>query len=202
MKKIYLTALLIIGLVFSSNAQSSYWTINWDMSAGMGETGDFVNTFNFRGMSFDGRGFINSNVTIGGFLEWVTLYEKESNLPPYEFGSEDVGGSISGTQSRYLNVFPILVTSHYYFDTGSDTKPYVGIGLGGVYVESRLDLGMNYFYEDTFGFAAMPEVGVYVPFGYSGTGLNLAVRYLYGSAAGDLDTLSMFSFAVGFGFMQ
>ncbi len=203
MKKIYLAALLFIGLIVSGNAQTSYWSLNWDISKGIGDTGDYIENVNFRGLSFDGRFFVNEAVTVGGFMAWYTLYDKMTDQPPIEFDNGDgTAGAISGTQSRYLNVFPVLVNTHYYFDTGSNTKVYAGIGLGGVYTEQKTELGLMSIYSDSFAFGAQPEIGVFVPFKYSGTGLNLAVRYLYGSSAGDLDSLSMFSFAIGLGFMN
>lgn len=201
MKNIYLTALLFIGLIVSSNAQS-YWTVNWDISKGTGDTGNYVEGFNFRGMSLDGRGFVNENITVGGFFSWNTLYDKISDQAPFEFSGDGYTGNISGTQSNYLNIFPVLITGHYFFDTGGDIRPYFGIGLGSVYTEQRTDFGLNSFYADSWAFGAQPEIGVHVPFGLSGSGINLALRYLYGSSAGDLDSLSMFTFSVGFGFMN
>jgi len=96
----------------------------------------------------------------------------------------------------------VLINAHYYVDTGGDVKPYAGLGLGTVYTEQRVDVGLTSLYSDSWGFGVQPEVGVYIPFGYNGTGLNLAVRYLYGTSAGELDKLSTLSFAVGFGFMN
>jgi len=203
MKKIYLTALLIIGFIVSTNAQQFYWTTNWEISKGVGDTGDFIESVNFRGISFDGRYFINENVTVGGFVSWNALYDKLKNLPPIEFEDDGLVGHVSGTQVHYLNVFPILANMHYFFDADGKIKPYAGIGLGGVYVEQRNDIGFRSFNSDSFGFAAQPEIGVFIPFNsYSGTGINLAVRYLYGSSAGELKSLSMLNFAIGFGFMR
>ena len=201
MKNIYLTSLLLIGFIVSTNAQTSFWTINWDISKGTGDTGDYIESINYRGVSFDGRYFINENVTVGGFVSWYALTDKLKNQPPFEFSQDGTTGHISGTQVRYLNVLPVLINAHYYVETG-DVRPYVGIGLGSIYTEQRTDFGLNSFYADSWAFGAQPEIGIFVPFGYSGTGLNLALRYLYGSSAGDLDSLSMFSFAIGLGFMN
>lgn len=200
MKKIYITTVLLIGLMFNSNAQS-FWALNWDITKGAGGTGDFIGNVNFRGLSFDGRVFINDNISVGGQVGWKTMYEKLTDLPPIEIEEDGISGDISGTQMHYLNVFPALVTSHYYFDSGN-VKPYIGIGLGGVWVEQKNEIGLKSFYADSYAFGAQPEIGVFIPFGYSGTGLNLALRYLYGTSVGDLDSLSMFTFAIGIGFMN
>lgn len=203
MRKIYITAILLIGLTISSYAQSSYWSLNWDITKAAGDTGDYIGNINFRGVSFDGRAFINDNISIGGSVAWYTLYDKLSGLPPIEIDNGDgTAGHISGTQARYLNLVPVLINSHFYFDSGGDFKPYIGIGLGGIYTENRTEIGLSAFSSDSYAFGAQPEIGVYIPFGYSGTGLNLALRYLYGTSAGDLDSLSMFTFAIGIGFMN
>ncbi len=203
MKKIYITALLLIGMMISANAQHSYWSINWDIAQPMGDAGDFIGKTSFRGISADGRYFVDNKLSVGGFFGWNTLYDKLENQPPYEFQGEDGSiGHISGTQFRYLNVFPVLVTAHYYVETGGKIKPYAGMGIGTVYSEQRVDVGLSSIYSDSWAFGVQPEVGVYIPFGYNGTGINLAVRYLYGTSAGDLNQLSMLNFAIGFGFMN
>ena len=200
MRKIYITAVLLIGLAMNSNAQS-FWAFNWDMSKGSGDTGDFIGNFNFRGASLDGRYFVNDNISVGGHLGWNTLYEKLTDLPPIEIEKDGISGDISGTQRHYLNVFPVLATSHYYFDSGN-VKPYIGIGLGGVWVEQRNEIGLTAFKSDSFGFGVQPEVGVFIPIGLNSTGINLAMKYLYGTSAGDLDSLGMFNFSIGFAFMN
>ena len=200
MKKIFITAILLIGLAVNSSAQS-FWALNWDITKGTGETGDFIGNVNFRGLSFDGRVFINDNISVGGQVGWKTMYEKLTDLPPIEIEEDGISGDISGTQMHYLNVFPALVTSHYYFDSG-DVKPYIGIGLGGVWSEQRNDVGLRSFYADSFAFGVQPEIGVFVPVGFSSSGINLAARYLYGTSAGDLDSLGTFTFSIGFAFMN
>ncbi len=202
MKKIYLTALLLIGLIVGSNAQTAYMSLNWDITKTAGNTSDYIEEIGYRGASLELGYFIGDNITIGGFFAWYTLDDKIGDGVPYEFHDNGVTGHVSGTQARYLNIFPVLINSQYFIDSGSNFKPYVGFGMGSVYTEQRTDFGLNSFYADSWGFAAQPEIGAYIPFGYSGTGLNVALRYLYGSSAGELDSLSMFSFAIGFGFMN
>lgn len=201
-KKLYIAVLLLLGVVFTSSAQDSYWSANWDISMPVGSTGDYITNVNFRGFSMEGRFFVKKNITLGGFLGWNTLYDKVSDLPPREIEIDGGMGHISGTQLHYLNIVPVLATTHYYFDTKGDAKISIGTGIGGVYVEQRTDLGLKSYYSDSFAFAVQPELGVFLPMGYGGGGVNLAVRYLYGTSAGELESLSTVSFAIGFGFMN
>lgn len=200
MKKIFITIILFIGLAVNSNAQS-FWALNWDITKGTGETSDFIGNVNFRGLSIDGRVFVNDNVSFGGQVGWKTMYEKLTDLPPIEIEENGISGDISGTQMHYLNVFPALVTSHYYFDSGN-VKPYIGIGLGGVWIEQRNEIGLRSFYADSYAFGVQPEFGAFIPVGLNSSGINLAAKYLYGTSAGDLDSLGIFTFSIGFAFMN
>ena len=202
MKKIYITVLLVLGLIQFGNAQDSYWSANWDVSMGTGETGEFIENVNFRGFSVEGRFFVKSNFSIGGFLAWDNMYDKQDDLPPIEIEVGGKTGHISGTQLHYLNVVPVLATGHYYLDTKSDMKIYMGAGIGGVYLEQRSDIGLRSYYSDSFGFAVQPEIGTFIPVGYGGSGINFAVRYLYSPSAANLDSLSTLTFAIGFSFMN
>lgn len=202
MKKIYLVVLFVLGACGISNAQESYWAINWDISSAMGETGDFVGGVNFRGVSVEGRYFIKSDLTIGGSLGWNTLYEKQDDLPPIEIEVEDYDGHLSGTQLHYVNTVPVLFTSHYYMEGFGKGKVFLGAGIGGVYAEQRNDIGLRSYYSDSFGFAFQPEIGTMIPIGYAGSGLNVAFKYLYGTSAGELDSLSVLTLSVGFSFLN
>ncbi len=200
MKKIFITIILFIGLAVNSNAQS-FWALNWDITMGTGETSDFIGNVNFRGLSFDGRVFVNDNISVGGQIGWKTMYEKLTDLPPIEIEEDGISGDISGTQMHYLNVFPALITSHYYFDSGN-VKPYIGLGLGGVWIEQKNEIGLRSFYDDSYAFGVQPEIGAFIPIGLNSSGINLAAKYLFGTSAGDLDSIGIFTFSIGFAFMN
>ena len=214
MKKIFYTTIFFIGFIYISNAQEQiqrqrqeqqyYWSFNWEMSKALGDTKNFIESISFRGGSVEGRYFINeeATVTIGGYVALRTFYEKLSNEPPYEFELDDLEGDIYGEQILYLNTLPILANIHYYLSIGNDIKPYAGIGLGAIYSEQRTELGLKTIYADSWAIGAQPEIGIYIPVGELGSGLNLSAKYLYGSSAGDLDSLSMLTVAIGFGIMR
>lgn len=204
MKKVYILLLILCGTINYSFSQNSYWAINWDISTGLGETGDFVQNVNFRGFSVEGRSFINSNVSIGGFFAWDVLTDKVTDANPIPVTIEGTPGHISGTQVNYLNILPILFTSHYYFKSEGTKTPtfYVGGGIGGVFVKQRSDIGLRSYTDDSFGIGFQPEIGSHIPFGYSGSGMNVALRYLYSPSAASLDALSTLSLSVGFSFLN
>ena len=212
MKKTLLITLLFIGTILNSNAQESttkdrntfkyYWSFNWEISKGLGETKNFIEGISFRGGSVDGRYFIREKVTVGGFIALYTLYDESHNEPPYEIELDGLRGDILGTQVRYLNTLPVFANIHYYLNIGEDIKVYGGLGLGAIYVEQRTELGIKSIKEDSWTFGGQPEIGVYIKMGEQGSGINLSARYLYGSSVVDLNSISMLTFAIGFGIMQ
>jgi len=152
MKKIFITILLVAGLFATSYAQTSLWTVNWDIATGSGDTGDFIDKTSFGGFSIDGRYFVEENISIGGSMSWQSFNEIYDNLPPVELdGSNGITGHISGTQYRDSNIFPLLFTGQVYVDTGGDIMPYVGMGIGTIYLEERLDIGLVSFSDDSWG---------------------------------------------------
>lgn len=201
MKKIIITALLIVGFTISSNAQSSFWSINWPISTGIGSQKDFIGETSFRGIDVDGRSFVNDNISIGGNISWHVFKEVLRDLPPLEIEKDGIKGDISGTQYRYLNILPILANAHYYVDKSGDLNLYLGIGLGTVYVEERTDIGLTSFQNDSWRFGFQPEIGMFFPFGISTTGANVSLKYLYGTSSSDLNAISMLSLNIGIGFL-
>ena len=49
MKKLLVIAILFFGGIFTANAQyNSFWSFNWQMSQGVGETQEYINEFSPR----------------------------------------------------------------------------------------------------------------------------------------------------------
>ena len=203
MKKI-----LIIIAVFASTAsfaQQSFWSFNYEMSFAAGEQVDYIGDPSFRGWGIDGRGFLTQNISVGGSFSWEIFDQIYRNLPPTQLTdvTDNVNGSISGVQYRFINTLPILVNAHYYLGSNGAMRPYFGLGIGTAYFEQRTDIGLISITADGWGFALQPEVGVMIPFGLSGSGINIAGKFRYTTQSGDTTIpMSFFSLAVGFAFMN
>lgn len=204
MRKIIILTIILFGFIQNSQAQSNLWTVNWDISSAIGSTGDFIDKTGFGGFSIDGRHFIENNISIGGSFSWHVFHEIYGNLPPIEIEVVDgVGGHISGTQYRYANVLPLLVIGHLYVDTGESIKPYVGLGVGTVYMEERVEIGFVALQDNSWGLGIQPSIGAFIPFGVSSSGVNLAIKYTYGTNSGNIiDSVSLLTFSIGFGFLD
>ncbi len=139
------------------------------------------------------RWFFAEQASAGVFFNWNTFYEKLSG----EF--VDGTQTVSGTQERFINVFPILAEAHYYFaDDFSAIRPYVGAGIGTQFARQRTDMGIFRSDWDAWQFAVAPSAGVLFGTG-GGTNLNLAVRYYYAPRSGDLPSdISYLGVSLGF----
>jgi len=129
---------LIIGILFSTsvNAQSLF-SLNYTASFSLGETQKYINNPSFRGFSVDGRRFLGDRFTVGASFTWSTFYEKLSGA---SYTEENL--TVTGTQFRYLNVYPILFQAHYYI--GYDiNKPrlYMGGGIGPYVINQTTNIG-------------------------------------------------------------
>ena len=197
MKKIILYTTLLLGATLGYG-QSSLFHLTYDTGLPIAEAADYTANFSGRGMTFNGRAFINENVAIGGSWSWQVFREKTDEV--LRFPDGDTEFDVSGVQVRYINALPFLATFHYYSGFDGDTRPYVGLGIGAYRMLQRLEIGTIGLENNTWNFGFAPEVGVYIPMGLGNTGANLGIRYNYALSASDSPTYQYLNFFVGFGF--
>ena len=186
--------LLTLGLPGFSQG-GGIWNFQWTMGLPLGSTSDFVSNFSVRGFGIDGRGYVTDRITVGGRAAWQTFYEN------FDWVTEESGNfTINGYKRRYINAIPLTVNSHYYFGSGL-VLPYVGVGLGAYYIETRDFMGIYYLREKAWHFGVAPEVGIVVPFGNSNTGLNFAVKYNYAAKTKDTREISWLEIDLGIAYV-
>jgi len=189
--KYILTAIIAILLTTGSYTQSIY-TANYTMSFGSGETADFINSASFRGFTFEGRGFVSDEVSLGGLFTWSTFYEKLDGATV----SENTF-TLTGTQYRYINAFPLLFQAHYYLGTDEyEPRVYMGGGLGAYKINQRLNVGVWSLEERNWHFGLSPEVGLLLPVSMD-TQFNISFRYHYVFKAKDTIDHSWFGLSLG-----
>lgn len=189
----YIVTIIIALLISSASYSQSLYSMNYTMSFGSGETADFISSASFRGFTFEGRGFVSDQFSLGGLFTWSTFYEKlagESYTQGYT--------TITGTQYRYINAYPILFQAHWYSNDDSfEPRLYLGGGLGPYKIDQRLNAGVWTVQENNWHFGLSPEVGLLVPVSMS-TDLNVSFRYHYVFKAKDTTDHSWFGLSVGF----
>lgn len=198
MKKLkYISALaLLLTISIPGFSQGGgIWNFQWVMGLPVGSTTDFISQFSVRGFGVEGRGYVTDKLTIGGRAAWQTFYQNDGWITE-EF--EDA--TIHGYKRAYINAIPLTVNGHYYFGYGM-VLPYIGVGIGAYYIETRDFMGIYYLQEKAWHFGVAPEIGVVVPFGSSNTGINLAVKYNYAAKTKDTREISWFEIDLGISYV-
>ncbi len=174
MKKYILTAIVSVFAITAGYSQISLYTLDYTMGFGLGSTGDYIKKPSFRGLTFEGRGFVTDNISVGALFNWSTFYEaRENETYTHEYTT------ITGNQYRYINAFPMLAQVHYYFATDPHkTRVYAGTGIGTYKINQETDIGVWALAYNKWHFGFAPEVGVVLPVGYS-TMVNISVKYNY-----------------------
>jgi hypothetical protein len=171
----------------------NHLSIQYDMSFGTGDLGDYISAPSFRGASAQYRYAATDNILVGIDAAWNVFYEKR-NYDSYTSGTI----TLSGVQYRYQNQVPLLVAVDYVFMPDKDFQPYIGLGLGTMYSERNTQMGIWLLEENPWQFALKPEVGIMYKFAYSNA-IKLGVKY-YNGFGGDLGTQSYITVSLGVAF--
>jgi hypothetical protein len=111
--------------------------------------------------------------------------------------SEVDNGHVTGTQFRDINAVPILATVHRYFGDRYAWRPFVGGGIGVMYMNQRVDIGLFRVEKDHWAFAVAPEVGMQFPYDrFLGW---VSARWNYSAGTSTLPQQSYITFLIGFG---
>jgi hypothetical protein len=189
----YFITIIAAFLISAAAYSQAIYSLNYTMSFGVGETGDYIRSASFRGMTFEGRGFVTDQVTLGGLFNWATFYEK---LGGETFSLENT--TLTGTQYRYINAFPLLFQAHWYSnDDEFEPRLYLGGGLGAYKINQRTNIGVWSLEERNWHFGLSPEVGLLFPVSMD-TQFNISLRYHYVFKAKDTIDHSWFGLSVGF----
>lgn len=196
-KNLFLLAFLSLAFSSISLAQTNMFSFNYAISLPTGNTSDYIDQASGRGFVFEYQRFINSNFALGLELGHMTLYKREANKV-YTEGT----ASLSGVQYRYQYEYPILVTGNYYVVTGGPIRPYVGLGVGTVAHDRRIDMGI-FTSEDThWQFAIRPEAGLLIQPTSQSLGFKLGAKYYSSFESNDVAGQSHLGFNIGVVFIN
>jgi len=158
-KKSFLYLTMILVTIFSASdtrAREDWFLLTYDLSIPVGDTADFISDIGWRGVSIEGRSFVTDNFNTGFLLGWHNLYQQYSDAT-----TQVDNVTISGTQIRYIDFFPILLGINYhFFDRSYRIRPYVG-AKGGVYwVKQRVEIGfVDVIINKNWHLGVAPEAG-------------------------------------------
>lgn len=175
----------------SFSQQGNYMSVQYAVSFGTGDLGEYISKVSWRGALVEYRGAVANNIMVGFDLGWNVFYEKK-DYDTYTIGSE----SLSGIQYRNQNMVPILFAADYLIMNEGALKPYVGLGIGTMYAERATDMNLYRWTQNPWQFAMKGELGLLYEVSYS-SAIKFAVKYYNGFKTGSLDNQGYVSLSLG-----
>ncbi len=152
------------------SAQSNF-SVLYQVGIPMGALSEHTSQVSGRGMALEYQKYIKSNISVGLNFGYSVFYEK---MP---YGSYTSGtATLTGTQYRYNNLFPMSVVGQYHLNTSGSLRPYFGLGIGTIYDIRNTDMGLWTVEQNNWHFLLSPEAGI--SYKLSGqTALKLNAKY-------------------------
>ena len=177
-----LTGLLGLALSLGSVADAAgqmMYGASYGLSQSLSDTKDFADDFSFRNFSGEFRQMVGTGASFGASIAWNVFHEERIEATQLE----GLPVTASGLQFRTINTVPVLLTAHRYFGARRQPRAYVGVGAGLAYTKARVDMGILAVDDSSWDFAAVPEVGFFLPTGGSS---EIYVNAKYQWTSGDL----------------
>lgn len=200
-----LVALLSASVVMPDKAQAqllpdAYFNIDWQL--GMPLSNDFADDLSGWGMNLEGGYFLTDAITIGGFLNFQTSFEKFGRQT-LSFGD---GSALTTSQKHAIFQLPFGVSGRYNWRTERVVQPYVGMKLGASYAQISSYYYIYKQYDETWGFYLQPEAGLSLfPRPDMRFGFHAAIYFSYATNKGgvlnyEVDGLTNVGLRVGISF--
>jgi hypothetical protein len=179
MKKISVIFILLLLTGSAALAQDNITTVTYQASFSQGDFSDYIDETSWIGWGLEGRRFTSptSPLTVGFSFAWHVFDQKWTGTTELD------DGAVTGTQRRWVNSLPFLLTADYYLSRKNAIKPFIGLGAGAYYIVQRFDIGVWTSEKSNWHFGIAPEAGFQLPIGdFEGI---VAVRYHYAFEAGE-----------------
>ncbi|MCX6247351.1 MAG: hypothetical protein NTW10_06435 [Bacteroidetes bacterium] len=185
MKKIYLIIILVFFAMGVTRAQestslgykpSAYYTFSWNNTFTMGDFNKWVSQPSMAGFDIGGRYLLPIKGLTAGFnISWQRVSKQYDNQT---FTVPDKGIAITATNYRFTWMVPFQAVIAYHFIPNKMVSPYIGLGIGGDYMEHHLLIQEYDIYKEVWDFSLTPEVGALIKFGpFSNLGAIIAFNY-------------------------
>lgn len=172
----------VIALVScTSLAQEVLTSVTWNVGIPVSKLNQYTTGVSYRGFTLQARRFYGRENSIGISLGWNIFDEKSTEPINLDYGQ--ASGTISGTQVRTVNSFPILVGFDRFFGKQNDIRTFIGLNTGVYYILQRLNIGVYQIDNDNWHFGIAPEAGFNIPI-EGESGLLVGARYNYAFDSG------------------
>lgn len=186
MKKILFSIVLFVLALGAVRAQdatgsvgfspSSYYTFSWNTTFPTGDLYDWVSEASPAGFEFSGKYLLPAaNGLFAGFnIGWQRL----SRIEDGTYSIPDKGIAITAKNYRFTWMVPFQAMVGYHIRPDKMISPYVGLGIGGDYMEHHLMIQEYDLYKERWDFSLTPEIGATAKFGsFSQWGATIAGNY-------------------------
>ena len=192
--KYFILSAFVLLCGINGYSQSSF-VLTYPIGFAMGDHHDYTSKTSWRGINMEFLHHAKPGVAVGLETGWNVFYEKVDR------GSyKDGNATVTGVQYRYTNAVPILVESKWYpISDKKMSNPYVGVGVGTLFVSRSTDFGLYRIQNEAWQFCLRPEAGVLFNI-EPGLKALLGVKYYAGFNTDDLDGQSYLTINVGFVF--
>jgi hypothetical protein len=181
-------------------APTSYYTFGWNTTFPLGDFSKWVEQISPAGFDFGGRYQVKDGLYAGFNIGWqrvTKLYEDQTFTIPKK------GLAITAENYRFTWMVPFQGTIGYHFFPEKLISPFVGLGIGGDYMEHHLMIQEYDIYETFWDFSLTPEIGALAKFGkYSDWGALVSFNYKWTTNKIEIynttsDNLQMLNLKVG-----
>jgi opacity protein-like surface antigen len=153
----------------------SYYTFSWNQTYTLGDFNKWVDKASLAGFDIGGRYFVMKGLTAGFNISWQRVSADYTNQT---YTIPDKGIAITADNYRSTWMVPFQAVVAYHFIPTKMISPYIGLGIGGDYMEHHLLIQEYDIYKEVWDFSLTPEVGALVKFGpYSNMGAIVAFNY-------------------------
>ncbi len=185
MKKIFilLTALLFSHEFVQSQDKpasagfipSKYYTFSWNTTFTLGDFNKWVGNASPAGFDLGGRYFIKGGLAAGFNMSWQRVSQIYANET---YSIPATGQAITATNYRFTWMVPFQAVIAYHIMPDRMVSPYIGLGIGGDYMEHHLMIQEYDIYKTRWDFSLTPEIGALIKLGYySQWGALVAFNY-------------------------
>ncbi len=156
--------------------------LTYNVSFPTSDMKDFIDKTSFAGYGFEGRGFIKPNFSYGLYFGWNNF-------------DDELNSGTNTEELRSLDVYPITLIFHYYFQPEARIAPYIGTGIGPYRIDQRIKTSNLSPKKVRWHFGVAPDVGLRILLSSSVNAL-LSLKYHY---AFEADGATFSGFGLNFG---
>jgi opacity protein-like surface antigen len=144
-----------VGYLDDWHPYQTYWAVGWSAAVPvMSMRSGYIDNTGWLGGGFDIRVGVAGRLAVGVSGTWNWFDQTYSTLT-----LEQGDFTFTGPVYRRLSSFTGLATAHYYFTSGA-VQPFVGVGVGGIWISTLQQVVNQSQDRSTSGLAVAGEAGL------------------------------------------